>query len=164
MKIAILSDSHDNVPNLQKAIEQINALGAETLLFCGDFCSPFMVAEIAAFKGDAHVVFGNNDGDRFRIAVKAQKVPNVTLHGEYAALVLDGKRIGMTHYPFYATAMAKSGDFDLVAFGHDHDARIMMFGEAMAVNPGAVLFSKNGNPPGFAIYDTAKHEAVLQSL
>jgi putative phosphoesterase len=164
MKIAILSDSHDNVPNMLSAMDQIQKSNVQVILFCGDFSAPFMIEVFNEFKGDVHVVFGNNDGDRFRMAMNAKKYSYVTLHGEYAALNLGGRRIGMTHYPFYAEAMAKSGDFDMVAFGHDHTARILNFDKALAINPGAIMQAKNGNPPSFAIYDTTAHAATLYAL
>lgn len=161
MKIAIISDTHDNKANLALALKAIQEKGATTLLFCGDFCAPFMLKEMASqFSGDIHVVFGNNDGDQFSMTSIAQDLPNMILHGEYAALNLGGKRIGMTHYPFYAEAMAKSGDYDLVCFGHDHEARVLTFGAGLAVNPGC-LYEK---PAAFAIYDTTAHAATLFKL
>ena len=46
-KIAILSDTHDNIANLEKAMAQIRTSGAEVLLHCGDLCAPFMVSRLA---------------------------------------------------------------------------------------------------------------------
>ena len=60
MKIAILSDIHDNIVALRAALER--ARGAETVLCCGDLCSPFVVPELGnGFSGPVHVVFGNNE-------------------------------------------------------------------------------------------------------
>ncbi|MDB5478080.1 MAG: hypothetical protein JWM96_575, partial [Alphaproteobacteria bacterium] len=133
MKIAILSDSHDHKALLKQALETIQQMNVKTLLFCGDFCAPNMLGLFSNLHDiKVEVVFGNNDGDRFRMATLVHSnYPHITLHGEYVALELDSIRVGMTHYPFYATAMAKSGDYDLVAFGHDHEARILEFGACL---------------------------------
>ncbi len=164
MKIAILSDAHDHADHLRQVLAQIASLGAETLLFCGDFCAPPMAKIMSSFNGPLHIVFGNNDGDRFMIAKLIGQGANVTLHGEHADIVINGKKIGMTHYPFYAEKMAKSGDFDLVCFGHDHQARIDQYGKALAINPGCLNAFTAEQTVGFAIYDTATHTAQLHSL
>lgn len=165
MKIAILSDSHENKDALKKALKTATTMGAEQVLFCGDFCGPFMVVTLGeSFSGPIHAVFGNNDGDRFRMLKNAKEIPQLTFHGEYASLIIDGKRIGLTHYPFYAKAMAKSGDYDLVCFGHDHVLRIENYGSCLAVNPGTIYEEYQGKPASFAIYDTATHQAVLYDL
>lgn len=163
MKIAILSDAHDAKDNMQLAVQKITEQGADVLLFCGDFCAPPLAKVLTDFKNPIHVVFGNNDGDRFTMVKVTAAASHLTFHGEYADLVLDGKRVGMTHYPFYAEKMAKSGDFDLVAFGHDHAARIEDHGACLAINPGS-LNPAMTQTVGFAIYDTATHTAELFGL
>ena len=72
MKIAVLSDVHDNIWHLEKALNKLAELGdqgkikIEVLLFLGDFCAPFSLKQIAdAFSGPIHCIPGNNDGDMF---------------------------------------------------------------------------------------------------
>ena len=40
MRIAILSDTHDNIWVLK---DLLAGLEADALLFCGDFCAPFIL-------------------------------------------------------------------------------------------------------------------------
>lgn len=164
MKVAILSDSHDQKENLLQALKLIDTQKITTALFAGDFCAPSVIKHcFGQFPHiTMHTVFGNNDGDRYRMATVGADFPNMAHHGEYMSLELDGKRIGMTHYPFYGEAMAKSGDFDLVVFGHDHHARFMTYGDCLAVNPGSILGDRHA--PSFALYDTVQHKAVLHTL
>jgi putative phosphoesterase len=164
MKIAILSDTHDNQINTKIALEKVTEKGAEALLFCGDFCSPGPAKWIAQFPGIIHTIFGNNDGDRMNIAMFISQNPKATVHKEYADIVIDGKKIGMTHYPFYAEKMAKSGDFDLVCFGHDHQARVEVYGICLAVNPGSLNQQRPDDKMGYAIYDTQTHTVELFGL
>ncbi len=83
MKIAVLSDSHDNIWKLAQAMPHLAS--ADAIIHCGDLCSPFMIArrlgEGAGHK-PLHVVWGNNDGDRLLIARNARPFPEITLHGE----------------------------------------------------------------------------------
>jgi uncharacterized protein len=54
MKIAVLSDIHDNIWALERLLEDLQA---DVLIFCGDFCAPFTLAQIAeGFSGPIHVV------------------------------------------------------------------------------------------------------------
>ena len=70
MKIAVISDIHDHVVNLQNAIGLFKEV--DSVLCCGDLCSPFVLNLLAeGFTKDIHIVFGNNDGDTFRITKNA---------------------------------------------------------------------------------------------
>ena len=73
MRIAILSDIHDNLWNLAAAISSVQA--ADALICCGDLCSPFVIDELAKFPKEVHIVFGNNDADLYRITSKASRLP-----------------------------------------------------------------------------------------
>ena len=75
MKIAVLSDIHDNLVNLDLALQKIKELQAETMIFCGDFCSPFAAKQLAGFGLPVHAVFGNNDGDPFAILKQTTAFP-----------------------------------------------------------------------------------------
>ena len=115
MKIAILSDIHDNIWKLETLL---SGLEADVLIFCGDFCAPFTLAQIAeAFSGPTHVVFGNNDGDQFLLARVAGSFPHVSLHGDFAELTIDGCRVAVTHYPEIGRALAQGGAYDLFGAG-----------------------------------------------
>lgn len=158
MKIAVVSDIHDNLWNLAKAMERI--AGAQILICCGDLCSPFVIDELAKFPGEVHIVFGNNDADLFRITAKALKTKNVRIHGELFTATLDGKRFGVNHFDYIARPMAKSGDFDVVCFGHNHELEIANQDGRQLINPGPVMGAKFSHgiwedvAPSCALYDT----------
>lgn len=138
MRIAVLSDVHDHVWNLRAALASL--AGAEALVFCGDLCSPFVVPILAeGFRGPVHVVFGNNDGDLYRISQQASRFETVRLHGELYADELGGLRVAANHYPELAAGLAASGRFDLVCYGHDHRFAIERRSETLVVNPGTLL-------------------------
>lgn len=83
MRLAILSDIHDHVTELRSALAELaSAGGADRLLCCGDLCAPFMVEELVdGFAGPVHVVFGNNDGDRYRITRAAAGRHDLVCYG-----------------------------------------------------------------------------------
>ena len=161
MRIAILSDAHDNIWKLDVVLEQLK--DAEALLFCGDLCAPFTLAAIAeGFDGPVHVVFGNNDGDQWLLTRNANRADNVSLHGVFASLELGGRRIAMTHYPAIAVGIAASGLYDLVCYGHDHDRKIERVGNCLKVNPGEVM--GRFGVSSYALYDTETGQAEIREL
>ncbi len=162
MKIAILSDIHDNIPRLRQALSP--AADADVLICCGDLCSPFIAKELGlGFAGPTHIVFGNNDGDRFRIAMNGRKYPHLIFHGEYAELELGGKTFSINHFDNIGRALAQGGVFDVVCFGHNHRFEIDRKGKTLIVNPGEIYGGLTGEST-FVIYDTEVGEAERVDL
>src|ERR1700751_3544429 len=140
MKLAIVSDIHDNLWNLAAAMEF--AKTADVLLCCGDLCSPFVIDELTKTSAIVHIVFGNNDADLYRITSKALKKPNCQVHGEFFQATLDGKRVAMNHFDYLARPIAKSGEYDFVCFGHNHEYEISRVRSTLLVNPGPIMGAK----------------------
>jgi putative phosphoesterase len=173
MRIAILSDIHDNVWNLQAVLDALPA--ADALICCGDLCSPFVVDVLAQrFGGAIFCVEGNNRGDEGVVALKAggygarfrrfgpfaelvevdgallSRAEYEAQHGPYAARRPAGQRFAVSHYPEIALAVAAGGQHDVVCYGHDHTYRIGRAGaagEVLTINPGAVMGYCPSNPP-----------------
>jgi len=164
MLVGVFSDVHDNLDNLSWALMLFKEHGVETLIYCGDFCSPIPARAMGGgFAGDIHVVFGNGDGDRFAIATAAHtQFPNLKLHGEYAELELGGRKIAVTHYPFYARALARTGDYNAVFSGHTHQRHEERLGDCLWLNPGEILGWQG--PATCAIYNTATNSAEIITL
>ena len=139
MKIGVLSDSHDNIWKLEAAMPHLRATDA--VIHCGDLCAPFVVKRLGeGLSGiPIHIVWGNNDGDPWRISRVAAAYPNLLLHGEFARVEIDGVRIGVNHYPEIARDLARSGSYDLVCFGHDHTAYKGLEGSCLLLNPGELM-------------------------
>lgn len=166
MRIAIVSDIHDNLWNLQAALHTIR--DADTLICCGDLCSPFVIDELGQFERDIHIVFGNNDADLYRITAKAQKKSNCHLHGELFETVFGGKRVAVNHFDYLARPMAKSGDYDVVCFGHNHEFEVAYERECLLINPGPIMGARFPSGqwqdvmPTFVVYDT--HSGVPEAF
>jgi putative phosphoesterase len=159
MRIAIFSDIHDNLWNLAAAIQHVQ--DADALICCGDLCSPFVIDELAKFPKDVHIVFGNNDADLYRITLKAAANPRTHLYGELFQATLDGKRFAANHFDYIAKPMAKSGNYDVVCFGHNHIFEISREQDCLLINPGPIMGAKfssgkwEDTQPTFVVYNTA---------
>jgi len=162
MKIAILSDIHDEASHLARALEK--ARGADVLVCCGDLCSPFILQDLGrGFSGPVHVVFGNNDGDLFRMTGMATQFPQMILHGEYAELDFDGVSFSVNHFDHIGRSIAKGEKYDVVCFGHNHEFEISSVGKTLVINPGEV-YGKRKGAATFVIYDTETRQATRVDL
>jgi putative phosphoesterase len=136
MKIGILSDTHDNLPNISKAVAIFEERQTEALIHAGDFCSPFVFRifeKIKPWCAKMYAVFGNNDGDKLLLTkmggdlcVFKEIVHEVTL---------GDRKIAVMHYQELAERFYGEGSFDLVIFGHTHK-HVLEGDEKLLFNPG----------------------------
>lgn len=161
-KVAILSDIHDNIPRLREAL--VGANEADVLICCGDLCSPFIVKELGkGFTGPIHVVFGNNDGDRFRMLRVGAAFPHIHFHGEFVELELGGLTFAVNHFDDIGRALARGGKFDVVCYGHNHQYECRQEGPTLVVNPGEVFGLLSG-VSSWVMLDTVTRQAERRIL
>ena len=159
MKICIVSDSHDNRHLLAAGMKDAQQRGAEVILHCGDIVAPTTLRAIFPLGIPVHAIHGNNTGDLYSMSRLANESGGLLhYHGQDAELTLCGKRIFLVHYPHYAEAMATTGDWDIVCFGHDHQPKVervsnIRNGETLLVNPGTV--AGVGAEPSYVMADLA---------
>ncbi|GAB4285077.1 MAG: metallophosphoesterase [Candidatus Dojkabacteria bacterium] len=152
MKVAIMSDSHDHLANLEKAIDYINLNNISEIIFCGDFCSAIPVKlHFSRFKGPIHAVFGNTE-DRMTITkLSLTSVTNLKIYGELGEMELENLKFAFTHYPEYAEALANTGKYDYVCHGHTHEARQEKINSTILINPGEIMGVSEA--PRFVVLD-----------
>lgn len=153
MIIAVMSDSHDNIWNLRKALELIKKEDAGMIIHCGDFIAPFMLMELNQANIPVHGVFGNNDGDQYLLTkLSLNTLTNITLHSLVGQVDIDGFNIAFTHQGIVGEALASGNNFNMVCFGHSHEYLLKEIGRTILLNPGEIM-GKDGLP-GFCFVDT----------
>jgi hypothetical protein len=163
MIIAIMSDSHDHIWNVRKALAVLRSRGVDAIIHCGDLIAPFTLRELAAFEGPVHWVLGNNDGDPFMLTkISLTELNNTEPHGIIGRLSLDGVSIAVTHHEEIGVALAHTKEHDLVCCGHTHVYRQEQIKDTMLLNPGD-LMGKDG-PGSFCLFDTAARGIELVKL
>lgn len=155
MLIALLSDIHDNLRQMKRALEQAKAEGCTHLLFLGDVATTGTLKQMQElWPHEIDMVPGNNDYPReeFRACATAR----LRYHERSADIVLDHRHIYMTHEPHNGVLYAaESGEYDAVFFGHTHRAGQQAHGATIVANPGDI--QGRYKAPSFAIYDTTAH-------
>lgn len=161
MKIAILSDIHDNIWNLKRVLKEIKEV--EAIIFCGDMGSPASAKLLFSLNVPIYAVFGNVDGAHFEITnwVK-DNAPHVKLFKVLGEIELGNRRIAFCHYPKFAKALAFTGKYDVVFCGHKHSPSVEKIGKTLLARPGEIMaFHGKCN---FGIYDTEKNEMEIKEL
>src|SRR3989344_3034533 len=136
MKIGILSDTHDNLPFIERALAYFQKEGISVLIHCGDATKPETLSKCKDFT--VYAVKGNNDRDieGFRQLAKEMKVK---WYDDYADLVLENRRIAVIHSDdhFKFGSLLDSFSYDYLCYGHTHQAICQKLKNTWLVNPGA---------------------------
>ena len=163
MKIAIFSDSHDNINNLKKAILWLKENKIKKIIHCGDICSPDVLKEaLLGFDFEVDLCFGNADYDKNYWKKSFEKNPKIKIHRDLGELVFNNKKIGFCHFNDQAKKLAKEGKYDIFFYGHTHKPWEEMIGKCRLVNPGnlsGILYKAT-----FAVYDTSDEKLELKIL
>lgn len=164
MKIGVISDTHDQGPLIEKAVERFNQEGVGLVVHCGDWVSPFILYSFKELKAPMQGVFGNNDGDKFRHLMARDKL-SLDIHYEdrFLELNIADRLIAVFHgdYQEIIDALVTCGKYDAVFHGHTHQKINSHFGSTLSLNPGSLVLETLGKSLGasIAIYDTAAHQA-----
>lgn len=156
MKIAIISDSHDNVANLEKIINWLNHNNITVLIHAGDLSAPGVLKNtLSLFKGQIHMIFGNV-GDEETLKKVASEFSNVKYYGKKGEVEIDNKKIAIVHFKEQALEIAKEKKHDIIVFGHTHESEIQEINRIKLINPGTSggLYNK----ATFIVYDTKTNE------
>ena len=166
MKLGILSDTHDHVDRIKKAIEILNKENIGLAYHLGDICSPFVLPLFKELKCKIKGVFGNNDADIFKLVNKAPE--NFSFHDRFFVDEVNGKKICLFHGDpeELALRLFESGKYDLLLRGHNHVADIKRNGKTLMINPGNLIgkfdkYSEAWTEPSIAVYDLNKDEARI---
>ncbi|NJE07177.1 metallophosphoesterase [Thermococcus sp. M39] len=159
MLIGIMSDTHDNLPAIAKAVELFNREKVDLVIHAGDYVAPFVKRELSKLKAPLKGVFGNNDGER-RGLNKALGISEEVLE-----IDADGMRIIVLHgtNEKVVEAFARSQLYDVIVRGHTHKYEIRETGRSILVNPGEVCGYLTGIK-SIAFLDTKKREIKIINL
>lgn len=163
MKIGIISDTHDRLDAVEKAVDLFNTVGVEVVLHAGDLVSPFVVPRLARLKARLYYVWGNNDGDKLLVSKRMAEL-GMEPPAEMALLNIAGKRIALLHGTSepIVEALAKSAQFDVIVRGHTHKAEIIR-GDCLIINPGEACGYLTGRKT-VAILETDSMEAQILEI
>lgn len=154
MKIAIVSDSHDNLTKVEEAFKKINEEKIDFVIHLGDYIAPFTIRKIREFyNGKLIGIFGNNDGDKVLLS-KIFDIYNWEIYDPPKFLEIENKKFLLFHsFPDFEKI---DFNIDYILFGHIH--RVYIKKEKFNIlNPGELCGYLTGNST-FLILDIEKNE------
>ena len=159
MLIGIMADTHDNLALVRKAIELFNRKEVEYVIHAGDYTSPFTLKLFKDLRCEYVGIFGNNDGDKVLLLERAEG----NIRNQPYVFTLNDKKIVVMHEHQVADALADSGHFDLVVYGHTHKPDVRKMKNTLLVNPGEVSSYLYGKST-VALVDLVTMEAEIVDL
>ncbi len=156
MLIGLISDTHDNMLPLEKAVQLFNEKKVEHVIHAGDFTSPFTFSVLNTLSCGFTGIYGNNDGDKLLL----QKMSKERVFNQPHQFELFGKKIIVIHEHHIVDSLADSGHYDLLVYGHTHTPDIRKTGHTLIVNPGEAGNWLHGSST-VAIVDLSKMSAEI---
>ncbi len=136
--LGVISDSHDSDYSIQVALDVFKRHGVDQIVHCGDVISPHLVGFFSDFK--TAFVVGNND-DESKLTEEAAKIGAV-VQRQPVCLDWHGKRLFLVHGHNGGRSIAeeafRSGDWDVVCYGHSHIPDLRESNGTIMLNPGAL--------------------------
>jgi uncharacterized protein len=171
MKIGVLSDTHDYLPSVRKAIRIFQERQVGLLIHGGDWVAPFVPRFIKELKPSLQCpiksVFGNNDGDIYLMLEMNRALGwGIEFCKEILELEADGRRIAVYHgtEPLITDALIRCRRYDAVFTGHTHLAVNDIADGTLHLNPGTTSFVRGTeilSEATAAVYDTAVNAAEI---
>lgn len=161
MKIAIISDIHDNLANLGHFFEIIKDEEIEKIICCGDVCN-FETLEFLnnIFLDEIFLIKGNNEVYQEE---EILKLKNISYLGRTGIIKIENNKIGICHEPYFIDDLLEQNpDLDFIFYGHTHQPWMSNQGKTILINPGTLggVFYK----ACFAIWDSQTKNAKLKIL
>jgi uncharacterized protein len=163
MKIAIISDSHDNLTNIQKFVKVAKKEKFDEIIHCGDMCIPKILGMLAETNAVVHFTFGNIDpGAAYEIMNVSANNKKINIYKPFGEIDVDGKKIAFVHYPKLAHGLACTKNYNAVFHGHNHTKKAEKVRDCWLANPGEIAGFVG--KPTYAVYDTKKDTVEIKNL
>ncbi len=163
MIVAIISDSHDNVPAIERFIKEIEKYNVSALIHAGDIIAPFSLKLFGRINLEKYFVFGNNDGER-KVLKEVAENQGIKLE-DVLELELNKKKIIVYHGTIncFLESLVKSNLYDVVIYGHTHKREVRKEGKTLIINPGELCGYLTGKKT-FALLDLNKMSVDIYEI
>lgn len=128
-RIGIISDTHDHLPHIRKAIDLFHQSNVVQVIHCGDVVANFVLKELGRLRVPLTLIFGNCDGDRNTLVESAHRYGFKCYQGPVALKLFNQKFI-VSHQP-----LGSLPECDFYLYGHTHRQRYEP-GHPVVINPG----------------------------
>lgn len=161
MKVAIISDIHDNLANLGLFFEAIKKEKVEKIICCGDVCNSETLKILSKkFLNEIFLVKGNAEIYQEQ---EAFEIENINYLGKIGIIEIEKSKIGICHEPTLINNLLENEpDLNFIFYGHTHQPWISIRQKATLINPGTLggVFHK----ACFAVWDSKTKDVKLKII
>ncbi len=131
MLIGIVSDTHDQLIAIDRALEVFRQREVDFIIHGGDLISPFAAKRLkAGASAPLYIIYGNNDGEREGLAKVLPQIQDGPMFIEAG-----GRTILVHHDPALLPPDAIERA-DIIVVGHTHERQLEQQGDKLYINPG----------------------------
>lgn len=144
MLIGVVSDTHNNLKNINQIISLFNDEEVALVVHTGDITNSNSLEQFSKLNCQLTGVYGNND--RHEIGLKEAALKNsFTFQNPPKYLQISGKKIMIFHEPDTIDAiLLEKNDIDIILHGHTHRFRHEVVNGTLIFNPGESAGMLNG--------------------
>lgn len=136
MLVGVVSDTHNNIKNIEKIISIFNEEKVDLVIHTGDISQAETLKLFSKLESSLYGVFGNNDRSEIGLEEVCNQY-NFSFQEPPLLMEMLGKKIAVFHEPDLINEYLKSNnDIDLVLYGHTHRYNQEMIGKTLLFNPG----------------------------
>ena len=152
MRIGIISDTHNNVENLHKALNRLQQEDIITIFHCGDLTDPETARLLDGFQ--VYFTYGNGDTVTGKIREMLLSYNPTSWTGFTFTGDVNGVSVAATHGHLdgMVDQLTQSGKYAYVFKGHSHRRLDVIKNGTRLINPGS-LGGLKVEPRGFCILD-----------
>lgn len=133
MRIGVVSDTHNHLPNVSRIVEILNEAGVERVVHTGDITQPKTLEVLARLEAPLVGVYGNND-ERAALASAGQHL-GIELRDGPLELHWADRRILVVHDPRDLEGPL-APHHDVALHGHTHLRVVERHAGTLVFNPG----------------------------
>ncbi len=166
MRIGVVSDTHNNLPNVARIVELLNAAAVERVVHTGDITQARTLEVLSRLDAPLYGVYGNNDLERESLE-SAAALFGIALCDPPLSLPWADRHLWVVHDPrdFESSlleARARGEAPDLILHGHDHRYRLEDRAGTLVFNAGECAGHLRGhNAIGVVDLATLQCETLL---
>ena len=170
MKIGIISDTHNQISLIQKALGVFKDEKVEMIIHAGDMDLANMLEEFKNIEAPIKMALGNIDQEPELFLEKAKNFGLDFVLNSFLDFNINGKSFYVFHGNVLGNLsnvidiLVSSKKYDVVIHGHTHRPRNEIIDGVLVLNPGSLQPLSVGVKPSIAIYDTDTGEARIVEL
>jgi putative phosphoesterase len=134
MRIGVISDTHNHLPNTRRIVELLNEARVERVVHTGDITQVKTLRLLAGLAAPLYAVYGNNDLEREALELAARELAIHLVDPPLRVRWAD-REIVVVHDPADLGGDLLAG-VDVAIHGHDHRHRSELWSGALVFNPG----------------------------